>query len=1053
MENPNSLFKDEEIKGDDEKKQPMMTIYTSKSGNLNKAIKNDGTKYAIASFSKGKFESIEVKSLDYLRRVINKLKPTQALGLGINKHYSKGDVLSHAEDSSKARSKENFKWSRGRNVVLLDYDYFKGMYECNSPSDFVNLLKQIDQVFVHAEMLVVPSSSSNIYKDGKLFLDSKGLHCYVIIDGDVNVFKNKLWSSCWAKGYGTVKFSKAGDILTRTIFDKSVFSPERLIFESKPTLDPGMMQGKIESVFIQGLSIDPEKMEDNFELGLQNEQEAKQKAKEESKELKDVYIKKETEKLLKEGFTTKEAIKNIKARAGEFGVIYTTDIITLTDGKKIKAGEINESHNGLYCLDPIEPDNAPAIINSSKDGQQRWIWSFQHGHKKFNIVEPNDDVQLEISQKAKDLAELYKNALWLNKYGFTYNEKLYENWEIKFQSYLEACDPKFRDIIRLIGTSAGNGKSTTLGFFTAEVIIPDPNKSVLIVVNTIRNARELQTTINELIPSDSKTKAIVLHSSDSKKDEDGNFIDKSDIKENEATKQRILIITHAKLQNATRNNDTKSIRYIEKNGDFFERDLTVIDEAIDFAETASIQLLNIKLCIPFLEHIIKYKNMKSAEKLKKVLEHIIQNEIKYTGRTLEPEELFGEYLNLKIEDDVVNELEKEFKKQNFNIKNFIKDLEILSSADGFVVDTGGRDGIVYSTSKDKLPSGKGIIILDASAVINTEYKQYITKKKAERIRVNHDARSYSNVTIHTAITRDSTGKIEVKKDDDESMIKLLNRQTTLIQEVMNKTTNEDKSLVIGNMDFINELKKSSFGGRNVVCEYWNNLTGRNDLRDCNKVFIVTLPYKTLLHSLNLAHKHDLYGEQKETQLLKFSNITDDIYQAIMRANLRKTQKYTTDAPKCDVYVVLPARTPVLRNLIVKKLKSLLIESKWQDWELVNNDGTTLFNVNPPFQPTETLVSIKEALIRWNKHNPQTLYVSLNDLSPIADCSTNTMRTSLAREVNSYGVQTYYGYSWVEDMVGNFKYVKGTDSKKELEKIGVYFKGRGSNIFLRKDIKE
>jgi hypothetical protein len=1048
--NEGNLFGDE-LKEDD----PSITIFTSENGKLNKTIHEDGTKTSNALLYKGKFVSKEIASLKVLQREIKKIKPTQALGLGVNKHSAIGVITSRNNNPKTARSKENFIWNKNTNIVLLDYDYFDGLKECNNAHEYRDTLIDIDPIFANVEMLILPSSSSRIYKNNKLFVNSKGLHCYLMINGDVDKFKDTLWYSCWAKGYGAIKLASDGSVLPRTIFDKAVFSPERLIFEAAPNLDDGLFQEKLDPYYRKGIILNVDHMEDNIAKGQKIEAEDKFKSKDKSKLKNEEYIQTNVKKLVKVGRTEKEAIEIVKARVGEHGVIFTSDIITLLDGTNMNAGDLTRDHNGLYCLDPIEPTQAPAVINISDENKN--IWSFLHGGKNYEIIEPNNDVQLEISNKAIELSIAYRNILWLKEFGFETNDKLYENWEIMFQSYINASAPTFIEQMYLVGTSAGNGKTTSLAFYIAQTIKEDPDFNVLIVVNTIRNARELQKTINKLITINGIPTAHVLHSSDGKAMIDGK-LDYSDIKEKEAPEHPILIITHAKLQLAVRQNNTNNIR-VMNNGK--ERTLTVIDEAIDFAETATIKLNHIEFIITYLTQLLRYrKDFKSAIKLKDVLDTIAKQEIQKTGSTLQPEELFGKNnLNLKIEEDIIEELEKE-KSFAFSIRSFIKDLEILSRADGFVMDIGGREGIMYSSSKDKLPSGKGLVILDASASINQEYKHYITNKKASRIRINQDARSYAQVTIHTAVTRDNVGKIRIDLKDDEN-VKMVNKRTNLlINEVMHKTNADDKILIIANKDYIETINKNGFGSRDVICEHWNNLTGRNDLRDRNKVFVITLPFKPLIHSYNLAHKHNQYGNDSETTLFQYSNIADDVYQAIMRANLRTTSAYSTDAPKCDIYIILPANKGKLRNLIKKKIGNLLLDCNWSDWEFNTMNNEQLFSISPPYQPSETLLAILDSIEKWSNVNDKHPYVTIDTLADVAKLSIPDYKTkeikqilaafrkALSRKLGQSLDEFYTGTKWLEDVTGEFTYFSSFQSNQILKDIGFTTKGRGKAIFLR-----
>jgi len=1044
------MAENESLFGDEfSESKPKITIFSSENGNLNKSIFLDGRKTSNALLYKGKFTTKEIPNLKTLQKELKKLKSNQAIGLGINKNADMGIITSRNSDPKTARSKENFEWNKDLNLILLDYDYFEGLKEINNTHEFRNTLIEIEPLFTYCEMLILPSSSSRIFKDNKLFMNSRGLHCYIIIRGDVDKFRDNLWYSCWAKGFGAIKLAADGSILPRTIFDKAVFSPERLVFETAPELEKGLVQEKIDALYVEGSIFDVSQMQDNISKGKQIESDDKHKAKDISKLKTEEYIQTNVRKLVKEGYSENEATEIVKARTGEYGVIYTTDIITLKDGTQLKADELTRDHNGLYCLDPIEPDEAPAVINITDE--QKTIWSFLHGGKLYEIIEPNNDVQLEISNKAIELSIAYRNILWLKEFGFETNDKLYENWEIMFQSYINASQSDFMNQMYLVGTSAGNGKTTSLAFYIAKTIKEKKDFSVLIVVNTIRNARELQRTINKLITEEHLPRAQVLHSSDGKVFIDG-IADNSDIKEDDAINHQILIITHAKLQLAVRNDDTDSIRTILKNKKNIERDLTVIDEAIDFAETATIKLNHIEFIITYLNQLLRYrKDFKSAIKLKTILESIASKTIQKTNTTIQPEELFGkQYLNLKIEDDIIEELEKE-STFTFSITSFIKDLEILSRADGFVMDIGGREGIMYSSSKDKLPSGKGLVILDASATINNEYKHYITSKKASRIRINQDARSYSKVTIHTAITRDNVGKIKVDKNDDEN-IKLLNKKTNLlINEVMHKTSKNDKILIIANKDYVETINKNGFGSRDVVCEHWNNLTGRNDLRDRNVVFVITLPFKPLIHSYNLSHKHNQYGNTNETTLFQYSNIADDVYQAIMRANLRTTSKYSTDAPKCDIYMVLPANKGKLRELLIKKIKNLLLDCKWDDWEFETLQKDTLFSKSPPYQPNEALLSVLSAIETWDKLHDKTPFVNIDTLADMAGITMANIRKILTRKLARSIDENYIGSTWIEDVTGEFTYIESKLSKELLDSLGYQIPGRGKAIFIRNSV--
>ena len=66
---------------------------------------------------------------------------------------------------------------------------------------------------------------------------------------DIHRYGKTFAKRCWLAGLGTeIKVSKSGSMLERQLIDDSVFSPERLVFEAKPTLSESLEQQKIPSI-------------------------------------------------------------------------------------------------------------------------------------------------------------------------------------------------------------------------------------------------------------------------------------------------------------------------------------------------------------------------------------------------------------------------------------------------------------------------------------------------------------------------------------------------------------------------------------------------------------------------------------------------------------------------------------------------------------------------------------------------------------------------------------------------------------------------------------
>ena len=91
-----------------------------------------------------------------------------------------------------------------------------------------------------------PSTSSGITRadTGQAIAGSNGLHLFVQVqDGaDVERFLKALHARCWLHGFGWMMVGAGGQLLERSIVDRMVYAPERLVFEAAPILDPPLVQ-------------------------------------------------------------------------------------------------------------------------------------------------------------------------------------------------------------------------------------------------------------------------------------------------------------------------------------------------------------------------------------------------------------------------------------------------------------------------------------------------------------------------------------------------------------------------------------------------------------------------------------------------------------------------------------------------------------------------------------------------------------------------------------------------------------------------------------------
>jgi hypothetical protein len=136
--------------------------------------------------------------------------------------------------------------------ALIDFDLK------DIPADVVNKIHAAGGLWA-ALISVIPelaavarlqrsSTSAGLFntETGMQFPDSGGVHVYVIAkDGaDIERFLKVLHDRCWLAGFGWYMVGAGGQLLERSIVDRMVGQPERLIFEAPPDLTPPLAQDK-----------------------------------------------------------------------------------------------------------------------------------------------------------------------------------------------------------------------------------------------------------------------------------------------------------------------------------------------------------------------------------------------------------------------------------------------------------------------------------------------------------------------------------------------------------------------------------------------------------------------------------------------------------------------------------------------------------------------------------------------------------------------------------------------------------------------------------------
>lgn len=244
---------------------PILTIFTKSGGILTKRVfLKDGTVAVDATaclMIEGMAQRISVPGAVELADLMAGLSPQQALAFGKTRDdlpeivtilsQAKLEQLNGAAIGIVSRTKANLVYEPGQpSWALLDFDK-KGMppaveeriRNCGGPWPAIAaIVPNLD----HTERVLRASTSSGLYRTdtGEKLTGQGGLHIDILVkDGsDIERFLRDLHRRCWLAGLGWCIVGAAGQLLERSVVDRVVGSPERLIFEASPIIEPPLAQ-------------------------------------------------------------------------------------------------------------------------------------------------------------------------------------------------------------------------------------------------------------------------------------------------------------------------------------------------------------------------------------------------------------------------------------------------------------------------------------------------------------------------------------------------------------------------------------------------------------------------------------------------------------------------------------------------------------------------------------------------------------------------------------------------------------------------------------------
>jgi len=495
-----------------------------------------------------------------------------------------------------------------------------------------------------------------------------------------------------------------------------------------------------------------------------------------------------------------------------------------------------------------------------------------------------------------------------NLFGWSPNRDLFTNWAILHRVFKDAEQGIGKT--QAVTMGAGEGKSKGTALYVATEIVRQ-NKTALIVVNLLVNGYEMAEDINRWSGTSA---ARVFHTKDNKFD---------------PKKQQVLIITHAMLQTTLHGRGRKGIDdfMIDDGGGL--RNLTVIDEAIDLKKSHTITVSAFTYLIGVLETLPKHERFRDEIETILWFSFLIQKSIGGKPKLYETPQLpeglpttfprIRAYLNEKTGGKQDPFLGRDW-------DSFFDDIETLLVSRHYHVTT--KTQTYISTAEDYFPRNASPVILDASADIDYVYRAYEEQGLLKVIRTK-PVRTFEGSTIY--FIESETSKAAMK--EDPAVIAGIER------EVSAKTGPNDKALIITHKIVKDELEStvwSQESGNRPKIMNWGDITGRNDARECNVVFVFGLYYKARPAYIdNMLVQYGKVADGPLESRYRNGDITAQLYQAIMRSALRIPQPDGGCIPT-KVYVTLPhekhGQNAQLRNYIKEVLPTKFPGIEIAQWE-------------------------------------------------------------------------------------------------------------------------
>jgi len=380
-------------------------------------------KSSVAELTDGRATQRQLVTLIEFAELLEHLESNQVLLYGIAPEHPDARVVTQKAVRASpaanqiARTREFFQFAPLPGVLMLDHDGLEEGLGQLSPDELRARLIEAAPVLADAPMLWRASASSGIMApDGRALTQLGGQRLYIPVS-DASKIPNAgkaLIDLLWASGQGWVRIGAAGQALDRSLFDASVWQPERLDFAAPPALLDGLTRKPLAPRLFSASApwFDLCQLIQCADGAVKTwarkaRDEARRAVKPKQEEVRIAWVKGRAPDLAKQRNISEDLAHEVLLRACDERRLMGDFMLQSAGGAEVSVGELldnPERWHGKRFADPLEPgygnDRRIAWANLRNGGRPH-LYSHAHGGVRYHLLRPSQRIQLAKGQRAR----------------------------------------------------------------------------------------------------------------------------------------------------------------------------------------------------------------------------------------------------------------------------------------------------------------------------------------------------------------------------------------------------------------------------------------------------------------------------------------------------------------------------------------------------------------------------------------------------------------------------------------------------------------------------